>query len=133
MESADLVHKINASTSSSTPQSSGQNLPSNPTRDQIEGEIRDLQTVHKESKEKQWKYTNRHGERVAVVERIGPILKCIESYSNIVDVAIQHNPKITALVWASVRAILRRLIMVIGCAQLRPIDGKSGICNSNHC
>ena len=35
------------------------------------------------------------------------ILKTIDSYSTIVDTAIQHNPAITALVWASVRAILQ--------------------------
>ncbi|KAF8448392.1 hypothetical protein BDZ91DRAFT_114074 [Kalaharituber pfeilii] len=83
------------------------NLPSNPTRDEIEGIIKDLHSVHTESKEKQWKYTNRLGQRVAVVERIGPILKCMESYANIVDVAIQHHPDITALVWSTVRVILK--------------------------
>ena len=35
------------------------------------------------------------------------ILKTIASYGRIVDTAIQHNPAITALVWAGIRAILQ--------------------------
>lgn len=41
------------------------------------------------------------------VGRWRKILKTIDSYARIVDTAIQHNPAITSLVWAGVRAILQ--------------------------
>jgi len=39
--------------------------------------------------------------------RLRRILKTIDSYGKIVDTAIQHNPVITALVWAGVKTILQ--------------------------
>ena len=47
------------------------------------------------------------GDRGSGVGRWGKILKVIDSYSRVVDTAIQSNPAITALVWAGVRAILQ--------------------------
>ena len=41
------------------------------------------------------------------VGRLRKILKTIYNYAGIVDTAIQHNPAITALVWAGVKAILQ--------------------------
>jgi midasin (ATPase involved in ribosome maturation) len=40
-------------------------------------------------------------------QRIKRILKIIEQYMNIVDIAIQHLPDITALVWAGVRLMIQ--------------------------
>ena len=40
------------------------------------------------------------------VGRWRKILETVDSYSRVFDMAIQHNAAITALVWASVRAIL---------------------------
>ncbi|KAF8473824.1 hypothetical protein BDZ91DRAFT_339378 [Kalaharituber pfeilii] len=58
-------------------------------------------------KKGQWQYTNSRGERVVVVERLGRILKGVQYYAGIVDVAIQHSPETTALIWAGVRFILQ--------------------------
>jgi hypothetical protein len=41
------------------------------------------------------------------------IVKGVETYANIVDVAIQHSPTITALVWAGVRFLLQVSVLVI--------------------
>jgi hypothetical protein len=40
-------------------------------------------------------------------QRIEKILKIIEKYMTIVDVAIQHRPNVTALVWAGVRLMIQ--------------------------
>jgi ribosomal protein S3 len=40
-------------------------------------------------------------------QRIERILKIIEKYMTIVDVAIQQSPDITALVWAGVRLTIQ--------------------------
>lgn len=68
--------------------------------------IKNLKEIHKVREQDKWSYIDRHGNRVQVAERIGKILKSIEHYAKIVDVAIQHSPEITALVWAGVRSIL---------------------------
>lgn len=39
--------------------------------------------------------------------RWGRILKSMEKYAKVVDTAIQHQPEITALVWAGVRTLLQ--------------------------
>ena len=43
----------------------------------------------------------------ACIDRMKDILKTFNQYAVIVDIAIQHNPKITALVWAGVRVTLQ--------------------------
>jgi ribosomal protein S3 len=40
-------------------------------------------------------------------QRIEKILKIVEKYMTIVDVAIQQSPDITALVWAGVRLTIQ--------------------------
>ncbi|KAF8462591.1 hypothetical protein BDZ91DRAFT_765141 [Kalaharituber pfeilii] len=79
----------------------------NKQRDAIEAIIKDLQSAKDKCKEEQWKYKNSDGELVPVVDKIGRILKGLETYASIVDVAIQHSPETTALVWASVRMIMK--------------------------
>ena len=55
---------------------------------------------------KKWNYTWR-GKKIIVVERLGKILKNVEKYTKVVDIAIQSNPQVSALVWAGIWAILR--------------------------
>ncbi|KAF8456481.1 hypothetical protein BDZ91DRAFT_745385, partial [Kalaharituber pfeilii] len=75
-------------------------------RKEIDDAIKDLQCAQEKTKRDRWTYTNRHGEEVEVAKRIQRILEGAEKYANIVDIAIQHSPEITALVWAGARAIL---------------------------
>ena len=43
------------------------------------------------------------GRVIIVREKINSVLKVMDKYMAIGDIAIQHNPTITALVWAGVR------------------------------
>jgi len=53
------------------------------------------------------KKTSERGGNGPAVRRLRKVLKTVGSYARIVDRSIQHNPAITALVWAGVRAILQ--------------------------
>jgi hypothetical protein len=44
-------------------------------------------------------------------QKIKKILEIIEQYMTIVDVAIQHHPDITALVWAGIRFMIQVWIL----------------------
>ncbi|KAI5782397.1 WD40-repeat-containing domain protein [Peziza echinospora] len=77
------------------------------TRETLELIIKDLGCARTEALQAQWRYTNRDGHEVIVVERMGRLLNGIEDYAKIVDVAIQHHPDVTALIWAGVRLILQ--------------------------
>lgn len=72
----------------------------------ISSTIDTLQKAFQHAKQRQRKFKNRHGQEVLIAERIGQILRGMQDYAKIVDIAIQHNPEITALVWAGVRSIL---------------------------
>ncbi|KAF8450074.1 hypothetical protein BDZ91DRAFT_786878 [Kalaharituber pfeilii] len=76
---------------------------------EIDDAIEDLRCAQEKTKRDRWTYTSRHGEEVEVAKRIQRILEGAEKYANIVDIAIQHSPEITALVWAGARAILAEL------------------------
>jgi len=68
--------------------------------------IEEIKSAQKVMEDKKWYYTNRHGRQVDVGERMRRILRSVEDCAKIVDVAIQHHPEITALVWAGARFIL---------------------------
>lgn len=53
---------------------------------------------------KRWVYRNRRGEMVSYAERF---LTLLNKYSVIVDIAIQHDPHVVALVWAGFRFLLQ--------------------------
>ncbi|KAF8476005.1 hypothetical protein BDZ91DRAFT_202272 [Kalaharituber pfeilii] len=95
------------------PQIPLQNLQSNKIHGNIELIIETLQCAKDDVKKRQWQYTNRRGERIVVVEQLGRILKGVQHYASIVDVAIQHSPETTALVWAGVRFILQVSLNVL--------------------
>lgn len=82
------------------------NLTSQSAEGNIEAVIRALNTLQEDDKKKRWSYTWR-GKEVIVVERLGKILKSIERYSKVVDISIQSNPQVSALVWAGVWAIMQ--------------------------
>ena len=68
--------------------------------------IEEIKSAQKVLKEKKWYYTDRHGKQIDVGERMRRILKSVEDCAKIVDVAIQHHPEISSLVWAGARFIL---------------------------
>ena len=82
------------------------NLTSQSAEENIETVVKALNILQEDDNKKRWSYTW-HGKEVIVVERLGHILKGIEKYSKTVDIAMQCNPQVSALVWAGVWAILR--------------------------
>ena len=82
--------------------------------DNIQSLVTELETAHQENKDKQWHYKDRHGNEVALVERLGKIVKSINKYAKIVDTTIQHHPNITSLVWAGARTILQVCHSLLG-------------------
>ena len=88
------------------------NLTSQSAEKNIGAVVKALNTVLEDDKKKRWSYTW-HGKGVIVVERLGKILKSVEKYTKVVDIAIQSNPQVSALVWAGVWAIMRVRIDVL--------------------
>lgn len=82
------------------------NLTSQSAEENIKAVIGGLITAQQDDKIKRWSYTWR-GKKVIVVERLGQILKRVEKYSKVVDIAVQSNPQVTALVWAAIWTIMR--------------------------
>ena len=80
-----------------------------PNRDILDGihdTITKIKTEQKALEDKKWYYTDRHGRQVDVGERVRKILRSVEDCAKIVDVAIQHHPEVSSLVWAGARFIL---------------------------
>ena len=82
------------------------NLTSQSAEENIEAVVKALNTLQNDDKKQRWSYTWR-GKQVIVVERLGKILKSVEKYTKIVDTAIQSDPGVSALVWASIWGIMR--------------------------
>ena len=82
------------------------NLTSQSAGENIRAVIKALDTFQKDEKKKRWRYTWR-GKEVIIVERLGKILKTVESYSKVVVTVIQSNPQVSALVWGGVQAIMQ--------------------------
>jgi hypothetical protein len=89
-------------------------------------------TVFKEAEDakndrnaKKWRYTKDNGEVVVVREKLDRIVKALDTYAKIVDVAIQHNPEITALVWAGARFLLQ--VSVISFRATRSATKDTGV------
>ena len=82
------------------------NLTSPLAEENIQAIVRELNTIQEDGKKQRWSYTWR-GKKVIVVERLGEILKSMQNYTKVADIAVQSNPKISALVWAGVYAIMR--------------------------
>lgn len=72
----------------------------------MEAVVKALHSTQKGVEEKRWTYTWQ-GEKVIVVDRWGKILKSMEKYFKVVDVAIQGSPQVSSLLWAGIRAIMQ--------------------------
>lgn len=62
------------------------------------------QETKREIESKQWVYQNKDGETVSYAERF---LTLLNKYVGIVDIAIQHDPHVVALVWSGFRFLLQ--------------------------
>lgn len=66
--------------------------------------IRETEQKKAEMEAKQWVYLDKRGDRVSYAERF---LTVLNKFVGIVDIAITHNPHVTALVWAGFRFLLQ--------------------------
>ena len=66
-----------------------------------------LEGALEDEQKRRLRFPGWHGKAIVVVERLGTVLKTMNKYATIVDVAIQHSPEVTALVWAGIRVILQ--------------------------
>ncbi|KAF8428008.1 hypothetical protein BGX38DRAFT_1278593 [Terfezia claveryi] len=82
------------------------NFTSQSAEKNIEAVIKALNTLQEDERKKRWSYTW-NGKEVVVVERLRKIMKNVEQYKKVVDIAIQANPQVSALVWAGVCGIMR--------------------------
>ena len=73
----------------------------------IQAIIQMLERAQKDEQKRRLRFPGWHGKEIVVVERLGKALKTMDKYATIVDVAIQHSPEVTALVWAGVRGMLQ--------------------------
>ena len=88
------------------------NLTSKSAEENIEAVLTALSATQQDDKKKRWSYTWR-GKKVIVMESLGKILKSVERYTKIVDIAIQSNPQVSALVWAGIRGIMQVRINIL--------------------
>ena len=79
------------------------NLISQSAEENMEAIVKALNTAQEDHKKQRWRYTG----------RLGKILKSVETYTKVVDTAIQSNPQVSALVWAGMRAGMQVRIDVL--------------------
>jgi hypothetical protein len=60
-----------------------------------------------ERDENKWKYTNKHGEVVALREKFDKIVKGFAKYIGLLGKTIQHQqPEVTSLVWGGAQSLI---------------------------
>jgi len=102
----ELTEEYKPQAGNPTPPISSTPEPNNDILASIHVTIEEIKSAQKVLQEKKWYYTDRHGKQVDVGERMRRILRSVEDCAKIVDIAIQHHPEISSLVWAGARFIL---------------------------
>ena len=72
-------------------------------RQSIDEQIELIREARDNLADKQMTIQRSDGRVIIVREKINSVLKVMDKYMAIGNIAIQHNPRITALVWAGVR------------------------------
>ena len=81
-------------------------LVSGAVEEHMQAVVNTLTILEKDNGKKGWSYTW-GGKKVIVVEQLREILNKVKPYTKVVDIAIQANPQVSALVWAGVQAIMQ--------------------------
>lgn len=68
----------------------------------------------KECVEKRWRYTRKSGESVIIVDLFGKIVKWIDLFKQVGDIAVQYDTAHAALPWAGIRFLLQVCSIKIG-------------------
>ena len=69
--------------------------------------LEDTEKSRKECVKKRWRYTRKSGETVILVDLFSKIVKWINTFKDVGDVAVQYGPVHAALPWAGVRFLLQ--------------------------
>jgi hypothetical protein len=69
--------------------------------------LQEAQKIEKELDRKKWRYKKGDGEVIVVRDKFDRIVKGLDRYANIVDVAINQHPDIVSICWASARFLLK--------------------------
>ena len=73
--------------------------------------LADLHALTEKSKQecikKRWKYTRKSGETVILRDVFDKIIRWIDIFKQVGDVAVQYDPVHTALPWAGIRFVLQ--------------------------
>lgn len=82
------------------------------------GILSDLHEVTVKSREecvkKRWRYTRKSGESVILVDLFGKIIKWIDLFKQVGDIAVQCDTAHAALPWAGIRFLLQVCRVKIG-------------------
>ena len=67
----------------------------------------------RKSVESRWKYTRKSGETVIIRDIFEKIIRWIDIFKQVGDVAVQYNPMHAALPWAGIRFVLQVCSMLV--------------------
>lgn len=67
----------------------------------------EAQRAQQDKDHRKWKYKRSNGQVVVFRDRFDGAVRGIATFANIVGIAINHSPEVTALVWASIRFLLQ--------------------------
>ena len=66
-----------------------------------------VEKSRQKSIESAWKYTRKSGETVIIRDVFGKIIRWIDTFKQIGDVAVQYDPVHASLPWAGIRLVLQ--------------------------
>ncbi|KAI5855407.1 hypothetical protein BZA05DRAFT_239288 [Tricharina praecox] len=69
--------------------------------------LREADAARNDRNEQKWTYKNSAGEIISLRNRFDRIVEGIDKYAKTVDIAVNHSPEVTSLVWASARFLLQ--------------------------
>ena len=69
--------------------------------------LKEAEEARNDRDKQKWTYKNSAGELVFLRDRFDRIVEGIDKYAKAVDIAVNHSPEITSLVWASARFLLQ--------------------------
>jgi len=76
-------------------------------RECILSALKEAEEARDDRDKQKWTYKNSAGELVFLRDRFDRIVEGIDKYAKAVDIAVNHSPEITSLVWASARFLLQ--------------------------
>jgi hypothetical protein len=73
----------------------------------VQSVLEEADKARAERDENKWRYTNKSGEIIVVRDRFDKIVEGFTKYADCISIAIQHQPEVTSLVWATARFLIQ--------------------------